>query len=125
MQTDWKAEPSLVALQSRYKFTGPEMNKVLYHRNRMATPYQTKNGDPATIYATGVNLPDGRVASVPGYIGRGGRGRIVSNPDTLYKYWKNDIAKGRWPVYANGAQLNKRDALMHKVVMEPDMRSGR
>lgn len=125
MQTDWKTDPRLVALQQRYKFTGSEMNKVLYHRNRMATPYQDKKGAPVTIYATGVNLPDGRVASVPGYIGRGGKGRIVSNPDSLYKYWKNDIASGRWPVYANGAQLNKRDALMHKVVMEPDMRSGR
>lgn len=121
MLTDWRDSPDLTALKQRYKFTPQEMNKILYHRNRMSNPYRDANGDPVTIYATGVNLPDGRVASVPGYIGKGGRGRIIRDPNALYKYWKNDIAAGRWPIYSNGAALNKRDAFMHRVVMDADM----
>lgn len=121
MLTDWRDSKSLVELKNRYGFNDQEMNKVLYHRNRMATPYRDQSGNPVTIYATGVNLPDGRVASVPGYIGKGGRGRIISDPNALYKYWANDIAAGRWPIYNSPAQLNKRDAYMHRVVMDADM----
>lgn len=128
MLDDWRRDPSLVQMQKKNGFSDQEMNKVLYHRNRLSTPYRDKNGDMVTIKATGITVPDGKYAgkfvSVPGYVGRDGRGRVVDDPKRLWSIWKNDINEGRWPTYNSAKQLNKRDAYMHRVVMDRDARKA-
>lgn len=124
MLANWRLDPNLVAMQRKFGFSDQEMNKVLYHRNRLVNPYRDANGNTVTIRATGITIPEGKyagkVVSVPGYIGRDGRGTIVTDPAQLWQRWKTDINGGRWPIYATPSQLNKRDAYMHRVVMDPD-----
>lgn len=97
-----------------------ELNKVLYHRANMANPGRDPEGNPITIYATGIRIPSGKFkgqfVSVPGYVG----GRVVEDEGELFKIWKKDIDAGKWPIYPTSEALNERDSWLHQV-MERDM----
>lgn len=93
-----------------------ELNKVMYHRANMANPGRDAEGNPITIYATGIKIPSGKFkgqfVSVPGYV----EGRIVDSEDELFKIWKKDINAGKWPIYPTSEALNQRDAWLHQVM---------
>lgn len=97
-----------------------ELNKVMYHRANMAKPGFDAEGNPITIYATGIQIPSGKLkgqfVSVPGFVG----GKVVDDEGELWKIWKKDIEAGKWPVYPTSDALNARDAWLHQV-MERDM----
>jgi hypothetical protein len=105
-----------------FNLTPAEMNKVLYHRANLAKPGVDENGYPVTIYATGIEIPEGpnkgKFVSVPGFVG----GKIVENDDELWKIWKKDILADKYPVYPDAKTLNKRDQELHKI-MELDMQA--
>lgn len=96
--------------------TPQEINKVIYHRQNMANPFITEEG-PMTIYSTGIKVPEGKYkgqfVSVPGYLGNG---KVVTNDNELWNYWKKDINAGKWPVYPTSSELNKRDQFVHQVM---------
>lgn len=100
--------------------TPAELNKVLYHRANMANPGRDAEGNPITIYATGIEIPSGKFkgqfVSVPGFVG----GRVVDDEGELFKLWKKDIEAGKWPIYPSSKALNERDAWLHQV-MDRDM----
>lgn len=100
--------------------TPGELNKVMYHRANMAKPGLDPEGNPVTIYATGIQIPSGKYkgqfVSVPGFV----NGKIVEDEGELWKIWKKDIEAGNWPIYPTGAALNERDAWLHQV-MDRDM----
>lgn len=100
--------------------TPQELNKVLYHRANMANPGKDAEGNPITIYATGIEIPSGKFkgqfASVPGFV----EGKIIEDEDELWKVWQKDIESGRWPIYPSSDALNQRDEWLHQV-MERDM----
>ena len=93
-----------------------ELNKVMYHRANLANPGRDAEGNPITIYATGIKIPSGKFkgqfVSVPGYV----EGRIVDNEDELFKIWKKDINAGKWPIYPTSEALNQRDMWLHQVM---------
>lgn len=93
-----------------------ELNKVMYHRANLANPGRDAEGNPITIYATGIKIPSGKFkgqfVSVPGYV----NGRIVDDEDELFKLWKKDINAGKWPIYPTSEALNQRDAWLHQVM---------
>ena len=97
--------------------TPQEINKVIYHRKNMENPFITKEGNPMTIFSTGIQIPEGKYkgqfVSVPGYLGDG---KVVTNDDELWKYWKKDINAGKWPLYPDSEQLNARDQYVHQVM---------
>ena len=97
-----------------------ELNKVMYHRSNMAKPGFDPEGNPITIYATGIQIPSGKYkgqfVSIPGYVG----GKVIEDEGTLWKTWKKDIEAGKWPIYPTSKALNERDAWLHQV-MERDM----
>lgn len=107
---------------TKFKLTPAEMNKVLYHRANLANPGMDENGNPVTIYATGIQIPEGpnkgKYVSVPGFVG----GKVVENDDDLWKIWKKDILEGKYPVYPDAKTLNKRDKELHQI-MELDMKA--
>lgn len=107
-------------LQRMFNLTPAELNKVVYHRNNMANPGKDENGNPVTIYSSGIQIPEGpnkgKFVSVPGFV----NGKIVSNDDELWKIWKKDIEAGTYPIYNSGKELNKRDQEVHKI-MDMDM----
>ena len=92
-----------------------ELNKVIYHRQNLANPY-VMDGNPVTIYATGIKVPSGKYkgqfVSVPGYVG----GKVVDNEEELWKIWKKDIEAGKWPVYGSSKELNARDSWLHQIM---------
>lgn len=96
--------------------TPQELNKVTYHRSNMANPGRDKEGRPVTIYSTGIMIPSGKYkgqfVSVPGFVG----GKVVEDEDELWKIWQKDINAGKWPIYATGDALNKRDQYVHQVM---------
>lgn len=96
--------------------TPQELNKVMYHRANLANPGRDAEGNPITIYATGIKIPSGKYkgqfVSVPGYV----NGRIVDDEDELFKLWKKDINAGKWPIYPTSEALNQRDAWLHQVM---------
>lgn len=96
--------------------TPQELNKVMYHRANLANPGRDAEGNPITIYATGIRIPTGKYkgqfVSVPGYVD----GRIVYDEDELFKLWKKDINAGKWPIYPTSEALNQRDAWLHQVM---------
>jgi hypothetical protein len=100
--------------------TPAELNKVMYHRANMASPGRDAEGNPITIYATGIQIPSGKYkgqfVSVPGFVG----GRVVEDENELWKTWKKDINAGKWPIYPTSDALNARDAWLHQV-MDRDM----
>jgi hypothetical protein len=100
--------------------TPQELNKVLYHRANMANPGRDAEGNPVTIYATGIQIPSGKYkgqfVSVPGYV----EGKIIDDEDELFKIWEKDIEAGKWPLYPSGEMLNERDEWLHQV-MDRDM----
>lgn len=93
-----------------------ELNKVMYHRANLANPGRDAEGNPITIYATGIKIPSGKFkgqfVSVPGYVD----GRIVEDENELFKLWKKDINAGKWPIYPTSEALNQRDAWLHQVM---------
>ena len=97
-----------------------ELNKVLYHRANMANPGRDADGNPITIYATGIEIPSGKFkgqfVSVPGFVG----GRVIDDEDELFKLWQEDIEAGKWPIYPTSEELNARDTWLHQV-MDRDM----
>jgi hypothetical protein len=97
--------------------TPQEINKVIYHRQNMANPFITEEGHPMTIYSTGIQIPEGKYkgqfVSVPGYLGKG---KVVTDDDELWKYWKKDINAGKWPIYSDSKELNARDKYVHQVM---------
>ncbi len=105
---------------SKFNLTPQELNKVLYHRANLEKPGYDAEGNPVTIYATGIQIPEGpmkgQFVSVPGYVG----GKIVENEDQLWDIWKKDILEGKYPIYKTADELNKRDAELHKI-MDLDM----
>ena len=105
---------------SKFKLTPAELNKVLYHRANLANPGRDPEGNPITIYATGIQIPEGpnkgKFVSVPGFVG----GKVIEDEDELWEIWKNDILKDKYPIYATAKELNKRDQELHKI-MELDM----
>jgi hypothetical protein len=100
--------------------TPQELNKVMYHRANMAKPGRDAEGNPVTIYATGIRIPSGKLkgqfVSVPGFV----NGKIVEDEKELWKIWKKDVEAGNWPIYPTGEALNARDAWLHQV-MDRDM----
>ena len=100
-----------------------ELNKVAYHRSNMDKPFIDPQGNPVTIYATGIEIPEGpnkgKFVSVPGYVG----GKILESEIDLYKAWKKDIQAGKWPVYDTPKELNARDSWLH-TIMEKDMENS-
>lgn len=96
--------------------TPQELNKVMYHRANLANPARDAEGNPITIYATGIKIPSGKFkgqfVSVPGYVD----GRVVEDEDELFKIWKKDINAGKWPIYPTSEALNQRDAWLHQVM---------
>lgn len=100
--------------------TPQEINKVVYHRQNLGNPFINQEGNPMTIYATGIEIPEGKnkgkYVSVPGLV----NGRIVTDENQLYNIWKKDIQNGMWPVYDTSKQLNERDAWLHQI-MDKDM----
>ena len=80
------------------------------------------DGSPVTIYATGIQVPEGKYkgqfVSVPGYVG----GKVVEDEQELWKLWKKDIEAGKWPVYKSSKELNARDAWLHQV-MDKDVQN--
>ena len=96
--------------------TPQELNKVAYHRSNMGKPGVDEKGRPVTIYATGIEIPEGplkgQFVSVPGYVG----GKIVNDDDALWKIWQKDILAGKWPVYPTAKELNARDAWLHQIM---------
>ncbi len=100
--------------------THAELNKVMYHRANMASPGRDAEGNPITIYATGIQIPSGkykgRFVSVPGFV----NGKIVEDEGELWKTWKKDINAGKWPIYPTSDALNARDSWLHQV-MDRDM----
>ncbi len=113
---------SKLADLSKFKLTPQELNKVLYHRANMAKPGIDPEGNPVTIYATGIQIPEGplkgQFVSIPGFV----NGKIIENEDQLWNIWKKDILEGKYPVYKTPQELNKRDAELHKI-MELDMQA--
>lgn len=97
--------------------TPQEINKVLYHRQNLSNPLITPEGDPMTIYATGIEIPEGKnkgkFVSVPGYLGNG---KVVTDENALWDYWKKDINQGKWPIYGSAKELNARDSWLHHVM---------
>ena len=93
-----------------------ELNKVMYHRANLANPGRDAEGNPITIYATGIKIPSGKFkgqfVSVPGYVD----GRVVEDEAELFKIWKKDINAGKWPIYPTSEALNQRDAWLHQVM---------
>lgn len=110
----------LEELQKVFGLTPAEINKVIYHRNNMANPGRDEQGNPVTIYSSGIQIPEGpnkgKFVSVPGFV----NGQIISNDDDLWKIWKKDIEAGTYPIYNSGKELNKRDQEIHKI-MDMDM----
>lgn len=102
--------------------TPQELNKVAYHRSNMDKPFIDLQGNPVTIYATGIEIPEGpnkgKFVSVPGYVG----GKILETDSELYKAWKKDIQAGKWPIYGTSKELNARDSWLH-TIMEKDMKN--
>lgn len=96
--------------------TPQEINKVIYHRQNLSNPFMTPEG-PMTIYSTGIQIPEGKdkgkFVSVPGYLGNG---RVVTDEDALWNFWKKDIQAGKWPVYSSSKELNARDQFVHQVM---------
>jgi len=99
-----------------------ELNKVAYHRSNMDKPFIDAQGNPVTIYATGIEIPEGpnkgKFVSVPGYV----KGKIIETEPELYKAWKKDIQAGKWPIYDTSKELNARDSWLH-TIMEKDMKN--
>tara|TARA_R110000782_G_C14524658_1_gene381538 strand:+ start:90 stop:512 length:423 start_codon:yes stop_codon:yes gene_type:complete len=99
-----------------------ELNKVAYHRSNMDKPFIDPEGNPVTIYATGIEIPEGpnkgKFVSVPGYVG----GKVLETEPELYKAWKKDIQAGKWPIYDTSKELNARDSWLH-TIMEKDMQN--
>ena len=62
--------------------TPQEINKVIYHRQNMANPFITPEGNPMTIYSTGIQIPEGK-----------NKGK--KNETTHFEQACND-AKSRW-----------------------------
>ncbi len=93
-----------------------ELNKVMYHRANLANPGRDAEGNPITIYATGIKIPSGKFkgqfVSVPGYVS----GKLIEDEDELFKIWKKDINAGKWPIYPTSEALNQRDAWLHQVM---------
>jgi len=93
-----------------------ELNKVMYHRANLANPGRDAEGNPITIYATGIKIPSGKFkgqfVSVPGYVD----GRVVEDEAELFKIWKKDINAGKWPIYPTSEALNQRDMWLHQVM---------
>jgi hypothetical protein len=104
--------------------TPQELNKVMYHRANMANPGRDAEGNPVTIYATGITIPKGKYkgqfVSVPGYV----NGKIVEDENELWKIWGKDINAGKWPIYPTSEALNARDSWLHQV-MDRDMQMMR
>lgn len=100
--------------------TPQELNKVQYHRANMANPGKDAEGNPITIYSTGIQIPSGKYkgqfVSVPGFVS----GRVIEDENELWKIWGKDINAGKWPIYPTSNALNERDAWLHQV-MERDM----
>ena len=96
--------------------TPQEINKVIYHRQNLSNPFMTPEG-PMTIYSTGIQIPEGKdkgkFVSVPGYLGNG---RVVTDENALWNFWKKDIEAGKWPVYNSSKELNARDKFVHQVM---------
>ena len=100
--------------------TPAELNKVMYHRANMANPGRDEQGNPITIYSTGIEVPSGKYkgqfVSVPGFV----NGKVVTDEGELWKIWKKDIDAGKWPIYKSSDELNARDQYVHQV-MDYDM----
>lgn len=107
---------------TQFKLTPAELNKVLYHRANLTNPGLDAEGNPVTIYATGILIPEGpnkgKFVSIPGFVG----GKIVEDEDQLWNIWKKDIMAGKFPIYNSPEELNKRDAELHRI-MELDMKA--
>lgn len=109
-------------LIKEYKLTPQEVNKVLYHRGNIANPGVDPEGYPVTIFATGIQIPEGpnkgKFVSVPGFV----NGQVIEDEDQLWNIWKKDIQNNMYPIYDTSKELNSRDKYLHKI-MEEDMPS--
>lgn len=115
-------ENNKLADLTKFNLTPQELNKVMYHRTNLQNPGFDAQGNPITIYATGIEIPEGpnkgKFVSVPGYV----QGKVIENDDELWNIWKKDILQNKFPVYPDAATLNKRDQELHKI-MELDIPS--
>jgi hypothetical protein len=97
-----------------------EKNIVKYHRDTIKSGKvgRDSEGRPVTVYSTGIIIPEGpnkgKFVSVPGYVRD--LGKVISNEDQLYDIWKKDIQAGKFPIYDNAQQLNKRSAEIHTIM---------
>jgi hypothetical protein len=97
-----------------------EKNIVKYHRDTIQSGKvgRDSEGRPVTVYSTGIIIPEGpnkgKYVSVPGYIRD--LGKVITNEDELYGIWKKDIENGKFPIYDNAQQLNKRSEEIHTIM---------
>ena len=104
-----------------------EKNIVQYHRDTIKSGKvgRDSEGRPVTVYSTGIIIPEGpnkgKFVSVPGYI-RDKR-QVVTNEDELYDIWKKDIQSGKFPIYDNPQQLNKRSEEIHTIMDQEEQQA--
>jgi hypothetical protein len=109
--------PNIPGLEQRLSLSPQEQRIVDYHRNSIKTGRvgTGPNGEPVTVYSTGIRIPEGpnagKFVSVPGFV----NGRILSERE-LYDHWKGEIQSGQWPMYDSGEELNRRSQEIHTIM---------
>jgi len=104
-----------------------EKNIVKYHHDTIKSGKvgRDSEGRPVTVYSTGIIIPEGpnkgKFVSVPGYIRD--KGKVVTNEDELYDIWKKDIKSGKFPIYENSEQLNKRSQEIHTIMDQEEQQA--
>jgi len=97
-----------------------EKNIVKYHHDTIKSGKvgRDSEGRPVTVYSTGIMIPEGpnkgKFVSVPGYVRD--LGKVITSEDQLYSIWKKDIQAGKFPIYDNPEQLNKRSQEIHTIM---------
>lgn len=103
--------------------TPQEMAIVNYHRSTVSSGNTGRDeaGRPVTVYSTTIEIPDGplkgKFVTVPGYFD----GAVHTDDDAIYSKWRDEIAAGRWPVYANSRAADARAKYIHGIMdAEPE-----
>tara|TARA_R110000787_G_scaffold89802_4_gene189969 strand:- start:7917 stop:8363 length:447 start_codon:yes stop_codon:yes gene_type:complete len=100
--------------------TTQEMQIVDYHNETISQGRvgEDTQGRPVTVFAKGIKIPSGKpyagqFVSVPGY---NRDKKSIMTEGQAYKHWEAEISAGKWPLYASGAQLNKRSEEIHRIM---------
>lgn len=107
--------PAVTAIERA--LTPQEMQIVNYHRDTMRSGKVGRDpeGRPVTVYSVTIPVLDGpfkgQFATVPGYF----NGRI-NGDDAAYTRWRDEIAAGKWPLYADPRVADDRAKFIHGVM---------